>query len=58
MAPGNDEIIYVNGRAFRDVTNKTCAGPTYSYAEAVALTEGRRIATGKIEVKRKRKPRP
>lgn len=57
MVTGKDKITYINGRPFRDVTNETCSGIVYSYAEAVALTEGRRIATGTTE-KKKRKSRP
>ena len=43
MAPTEERVVYINGRAFRDVTNQTVEGPTYTYEEAKALTEGRRI---------------
>lgn len=43
MAPTEERIVYINGKAFRDVTNQTVEGPTYTYKEAKALTEGQRI---------------
>jgi len=38
-------IIYINGMAFRDVTNVTTGGITYNYEEAVALSKGKHIVT-------------
>lgn len=57
MSPEKEKITYISGRPFRDVTNETCGGFVFNYAEAVALAEGRRIATGAIEKKKQRKNR-
>jgi hypothetical protein len=35
--------ITINGVRFRDVTDTTFVGPGYSYEEAYALTQGRRV---------------
>ena len=44
MAGGKQEVI-INNKRFVDVTKVTTGGPVYSYAEAVALTQGKQVAT-------------
>ena len=40
MAPSEEKIVYINGKPFRDVTNKTVSGSVYTYEEARALAKG------------------
>ena len=40
MAPSEEKIVYINGKPFRDVTNKTVSGSVYIYEEAKALAKG------------------
>ena len=42
----DNKIIIINGWKFRDVTNITTGEKTYNYEEALALTQGKIIATG------------
>ena len=35
---GEEEIIYINGHEWKDVTNETTPAPTYSYEEAESIS--------------------
>lgn len=44
MAACTENIRYINGKPFIDVTGMTIFGTVYTLEEAIALTEGRCIA--------------
>jgi hypothetical protein len=43
-----ERLIYINGVPFRDVTNLTVTGHIYILEEALALTQGRVVATSSV----------
>ena len=45
MCNNDSKIVIINGQEFKDITNQTVSGMTYSLTTAIALTQGNEITS-------------